>query len=88
MARTADTPGTAAYYNALRSIFELESKILTATLPHAGERGRNDEERLWAFLAKVLPRRFSVGTGFLVCSNPAVRASRQMDTVLFDEITS
>ena len=86
MARTAATPGTTAYYDALRAIFKLESEVLTATLPHAGERGRNDEERLRAFLAKVLPRRFSVGTGFLVCSNPSVPASRQIDTVLFDEI--
>jgi len=86
VARTAATPGTTAYYDALRAIFKLESEVLTATLPHAGERGRNDEERLRAFLAKVLPRRFSVGTGFLVCSNPSVPASRQIDTVLFDEI--
>lgn len=39
-----------------------------------------------AFLARILPRRFSVGTGFLVCSNPAVPASHQIDTVVFDEI--
>jgi len=84
--RKAHSPGTTAYYEALRKIFELESLVLTATLPHRGERGRNDEERVRAFLAKVLPRRFSVGTGFLVCSNPAVPASRQIDTVVFDEI--
>jgi uncharacterized protein DUF6602 len=84
--RQAHGPGTAAYYEALRRIFELESLVLTATLPHRGERGRNDEERLRAFLVKVLPRRFSVGTGFLVCSNPAVPGSRQIDTVVFDEV--
>jgi hypothetical protein len=60
--------------------------VLTATLPHKGERGRNDEERVRTFLAKVLPRRFSVGTGFLVCSNPTVPVSRQLDVVVFDEI--
>ena len=83
--RKAHSPGTSAYYEALRRIFELESQVLTATLPHRGERGRNDEERVRAFLAKVLPRRFSVGTGFLVCSNPAVPGSRQIDAVVFDE---
>ena len=86
MTRRAHSPGTTAYYEALRSIFQLESEVLTATLPHSGERGRNDEERLRAFLAKVLPRRFSIGTGFLVCSNPTLPASRQIDTVVFDEI--
>lgn len=86
MTRKAHSPGTTAYYEALRRIFELESLVLTATLPHRGERGRNDEERVRAFLAKVLPRRFSLGTGFLVCSNPAVPTSRQIDTVVFDEI--
>ncbi|MCS6287075.1 MAG: hypothetical protein H8K08_16775 [Nitrospira sp.] len=86
MARTADPPGTKAYYEALRSIFELESRVLTASLPHRGERGRNDEERFRSFLTKVLPRRFSVGTGFLVCSSPTVPSSGQIDTVIFDEI--
>lgn len=86
MARTANPPGTKAYYEALRRIFELESRVLTASLPHRGERGRNDEERFRSFLTKVLPRRFSVGTGFLVCSNPAVPPSGQIDTVIFDEI--
>ena len=86
MARTAHSPGIKAYYEALRDIFALESRVLTASLPHRGERGRNDEERFRSFLAKVLPRRFSIGSGFLVCSNPSVPASRQVDTVIFDEI--
>ncbi|OOO02108.1 MAG: hypothetical protein USCGTAYLOR_01682 [Chromatiales bacterium USCg_Taylor] len=86
MKRRTGRPGTQAYYDALKHIFELESGVLTATLPHAGERGRNDEERFRAFLSKVLPRRFSIGTGFLVCSNPAVPPSRQVDTVIYDEI--
>lgn len=86
MARKIDSPGTKAYYEALQSIFHLESGVLTATLPHMGERGRNDEERFRAFLAKVLPRRFSIGTGFLVCSNPDIPPSRQTDIVIYDEV--
>lgn len=86
MKRKTDSPGTQAYYDALKRIFELESGVLTATLPHAGERGRNDEERFRSFLVKVLPRRFSIGTGFLVCSNPELPYSRQMETVIYDEI--
>src|SRR4051812_48390915 len=86
MARTKGSPGRAAYFDALQRIFHLESEILTATLPHAGERGRNDEERARAFLARVLPRRFSVGTGFILCSDPASPPSRQNDIVIFDEV--
>lgn len=86
MKRKTDSPGTQAYYDALKRIFDLESGILTGVLPHAGERGRNDEVRFKNFLAKVLPRRLSIGTGFLVCSKPAVRSSRQMDVVIYDEI--
>ena len=86
MARKASTPGTKACYEALQSIFSLESGVLTATLPHMGERGRNDEERFRGFLAKVLPKRFSIGTGFLVCSNPDIPPSRQVDVVIYDEV--
>jgi hypothetical protein len=86
MARTKDTPGVVHYYQALHKIFSLESEVLTSVLPHSGERGRNDEERLRTFLLRVLPRRFSVGTGFIVCSERAVPMSSQTDVVIFDEI--
>jgi hypothetical protein len=69
----------------MQRIFELEAEILTAVLPHAGERGRNDEERTKAFLARVLPKKFSIGTGFILCSNPQLEPSRQNDIVIFDE---
>jgi hypothetical protein len=55
-------------------------------LPHLGERGRNDEERFREFLTRVVPRKFSVGTGFLVCSDSKVPTSSQTDVVLYDEI--
>lgn len=79
-------PGIHAYYETLQSIFNLQSRILTGVLPHYGERGRNDEERFRDFLTKVLPRKFSVGTGFIVCSDPSVQPSSQTDVVIYDEI--
>jgi hypothetical protein len=51
-----------------------------------GERGRNDEERFRSFLSKTLPRRFSTGTGFIVCSDKTVSRSDQSDIVVFDEV--
>jgi hypothetical protein len=86
MARKKDPPGIKTYYETLRKIFELQSEILTGVLPHYGERGRNDEERFRDFLSKVLPRKFSVGSGFLVCSEPSIPYSSQTDVVIFDEI--
>lgn len=86
MVRTKETPGVKAYYEALQRVFELQSEVLTAVLPHMGERGRNDEEAFRDFLSKTLPRKFSIGTGFIVCSDPTVRQSNQNDIVIFDEI--
>jgi len=86
MARKKETPGVSTYYQTLQRIFHLQSEILTAVLPHVGERGRNDEERFREFLTRVIPRRFSIGTGFLVCSDPNVPTSSQTDVVLYDEI--
>ena len=86
MTRTKEPTGVDAYFNALEKIFELQSEILTGVLPHYGERGRNDEERFRDFLTKVLPKKYSVGSGFLICSNPEISMSSQTDVVIFDEI--
>jgi len=86
MARSSKLAGPTQYYRAMQDTFRLESEILTSVLPHLGERGRNDEERFRRFLTRVLPRRFSIGTGFIVCSEPDVPISNQVDIVLFDEI--
>jgi hypothetical protein len=79
------TPTIRNYYSALQEQFKLQSKVLTDVLPHAGERGRNDEERFREFLGRILPRKYSVGTGFVVCSEISVPVSSQTDVVLFDE---
>ena len=79
------TPSIRSYYSALQEQFKLQSRVLTDVLPHSGERGRNDEERFREFLSRILPKRYSVGSGFIVCSNPAVSVSSQTDVVLYDE---
>lgn len=86
MARKKQTPGVTEYYQTLQRMFRLQSEILTGVLPHPGERGRNDEERFREFLIRVLPKKFSVGTGFLVCSDVSARTSSQTDVVIFDEV--
>jgi hypothetical protein len=80
------TPGVQAYFDTLRNLFALESHVLSGALPHYGERGANDELRVRQFLSRVLPKKYSVGTGFLVCSNPSIPHSAQTDIVIFDEV--
>jgi hypothetical protein len=80
------SPGVVAYFETLARQFQYQSEILSGVLPHFGERGANDEERLREFLRKTLPKRFSIGTGFIVCSEPSLPPSRQTDVVIYDEI--
>ena len=63
----------------------MHSHVLTGALPHYGERGRNDEEHLRQFLHRVLPRRFSIGTGFIVCSDQSKKKSGQTDIIISDQ---
>lgn len=79
------TPSIRNYYSALQEQFRLQASILTDVLPHSGERGRNNEERFREFLSRILPKKYSVGSGFVVCSEPSVSVSSQTDIVLFDE---
>lgn len=85
MARKRQAPPPKDYFSALQRMFEVQTDILTAVLPHAGERGRNDEERFKEFLRRTLPHRFSLGTGFIVSSDPAIPPSSQTDIVIYDE---
>jgi hypothetical protein len=85
MKRTKEPPGIEVYYDTLTEIFRLQSGIMTATLTHSGERGRNDEQYLRDFLKKTLPNRFSIGTGFVVSANPSTPRSGQNDIVISDQ---
>jgi len=79
------TPNVRTYCLALQDQFRLQSAVLTDVLPHSAERGRNNEERFREFLGRILPKRYSVGSGFIICSEPSVPVSGQTDVVLFDE---
>ena len=84
MAKKPKTIDVQEYYDSLRAEFLLKagrSKVLS----HLGERGRNEEERVRRFLKRVLPHRFSVGSGIIVSSNKALGTSPHMDVVVYDE---
>lgn len=85
MPRKKESPGIHKYYSALEQIFQIQSDVLTGVLTHLGERGRNDEEMFRQFLRKILPNRFGVSTGFIVCSNPNKEPSNQTDVVICDQ---
>lgn len=85
MKRKKDSPGIKLYYDALQDIFDKQSSVLTGVLTHYGERGRNDEEYLRQFLLRVLPNRFSLGTGFIVSSDIEKKPSCQNDIIISDQ---
>jgi uncharacterized protein DUF6602 len=76
------------YLSALQKMLRLQTDVLTRIIPHHGERGSNDEEHFKAFLRRTLPSRFSIGTGFMICSEPGIDPSRQTDIVIFDEFSN
>jgi Domain of unknown function (DUF6602) len=82
MARTIKRTGVQEYYEAVSELFRLQSKVLTNVLPHHAERGGNNELQVRAFLERTLPRKFSVGSGFVVCSEKSVPPSSQTDIVI------
>ena len=77
--------GVQAYYETVSQLFRLQSQVLTGVLPHYGERGGTNEERVRAFIRQTLPRRYSVGSGFIVCSDETLQPSSQTDIVVHDD---
>lgn len=85
MKRKKESPGIKLYYDTLQDIFEKQSSVFTGVLTHYGERGRNDEAYLRQFLQRVLPSRFSLGTGFIVSSAIEKKPSCQNDIIISDQ---
>lgn len=57
---------------------------IQAQIDHAGERGRQRERAIATFLAKYLPKRYSLGTGHVIDSRGNV--SKQCDIVIYDAL--
>lgn len=73
------------YYDALQWQFNLQETQLSKSIPHKGERGRNNEEAVKKFLRQTLPKKYSIGTGFLVSSTEQM-PSKQTDVVIYDDL--
>jgi hypothetical protein len=83
-----EKPTPLTYFAALQEMLKIQTDVLTRVLPHSGERGDNDDEHFKTFLRRVLPHRYSIGTGFMVSSNPSVPRSAQTDIVIYDEFNN
>lgn len=60
----------------------IESSRLSEALDHRAEIGRARESKLSAALARFLPRRYALGTGFVLGPNEEISA--QQDVLIFD----
>lgn len=70
------------YMSALQDIADQSQRELARLMPHYGERGRIAEEIIKSVLSRILPKRFSIGTGVVISAHGDV--SRQTDIVIFD----
>jgi len=71
-----------AYSDWLSQRLNLYQSFVRRLVDHPGEKGAIVEEAVKSTLREVLPRRFSIGTGFVV--NSAREQSAQMDAIIFD----
>jgi len=73
-----------SYLSTLKLIADQSRRELNALVSHRGELGRITEEIIKGVLERLLPKRFSIGTGFII--NSKGDASAQTDIVIYDEI--
>lgn len=71
-----------SYLGGLQAIADQSQKELARLMPHLGERGRIAEDIVKSVLTKILPKRFSIGTGVVFSAHGEV--SRQTDIVIYD----
>lgn len=59
----------------------LDDLDLTRSIKHPGENGRAREQILTSFIKKILPRKYSADTGFVIDANGSI--SNQIDIVIY-----
>jgi hypothetical protein len=70
------------YLRMLQLIADQSRQEIKVLMPHLGERGRLAEEIIKNILARILPKRFSIGTGVVIAANGD--CSPQIDIVIYD----
>jgi hypothetical protein len=69
------------YLSALQNLAD-QSRAIAKLMPHRGERGRIAEEIVKSVLDRILPKRFSIGTGVVFSADG--KTSAQTDIVIYD----
>jgi hypothetical protein len=72
------------HYAGLTKRMLSEIETISDRMTHSGEKGRNNEKVLSAFLNEALPRRYSVSTGKVVA--PGDKESGQIDLIVHDRL--
>jgi len=72
------------HYAGLTSRMLSEINTISDRMTHPGEKGRNNEHVLGAFLNETLPRRYSVSTGKVVAAGG--EESGQIDLIVHDRV--
>lgn len=64
----------------------LQLATVRAAISHRGEKGENLERHAFAFLRRLLPAEYGIGTGFVAYRDDAgdVHLSEQLDVILYD----
>lgn len=75
-------PAHQTYLSTLQDIAERSRRELNKLVPRRAELGRVTEEIIRNVLQRILPKRFSLGTGFVI--NSAGKISAQTDIVIYD----
>ncbi len=73
------------YFSHLKRI-QAEIEMFDKLISHNGEKGSENESLLKDFLISLLPKKLSVGTGFIVDSNGCM--SKQCDIIIYDSLYS
>lgn len=71
------------YVDNLALIARQVSEQVNSLIDHPGEKGRAAEHIVRGMIRVLLPKKFSIGSGFIVTSDD--KRSAQLDIVLFDE---
>lgn len=75
-------PPHLTYLKTLQLVADQSRRELTALIPHMGERGRVAEDIIRNVLHRILPKRFSIGTGIIISASG--ESSMQTDIIIFD----
>lgn len=77
-------PAHLTYYGGLIKAAKETADYISLIIEHAPEKGRALEQVIQTMLLKILPEKFSLGTGFVITSDKKV--SNQIDIVIYDKI--